>query len=164
LSSSPIPVSPINVKSEGNGLKSVPSPKNSDGYQNGWGDFKLGQTGDEKRNKVQTLLYDALGQPSCPDPVSSAIELAMRIENAMWRLLKTTGKEYIEKYRDLSYNLKDSKNPELRRALFEGRMTAEELVNAEPHELASEALKNREQMRGSTRKTRQDQTGIRKRA
>jgi len=143
MPSSPHPVSPLSVKIDGfgNGIKSsTPSPKN-ESYQSGWGDFKLGQLGDEKRNRVQRLLHEALGQPSSADPVSSSIELAMRIENAMWNQLRTTGKEYIEKYRDISYNLKDPKNPELRRALFEGRMTAEELVNAEPHELASESLK-----------------------
>jgi len=104
------------------------------------GDFQIGRTQDSTRDKVQGLLLSALGAP--PPGAVSPIELAVRIEHAMYEMYGT-GKDYSTKYRSLSFNLKDVNNPELNRALFEGRMTPEAFVTAKEEELASEELKKK---------------------
>ena len=46
-------------------------------------------------------------------------------------------KEYKAKFRQLSFNLKDAKNPDLRRSVLSGETGAEELLRMESEELGS---------------------------
>ena len=54
---------------------------------------------------------------------------------------KATTQEYNEKFRALSFNLKDATNPDLRRRLYRGTISAEQLVTMSAQELAPSALK-----------------------
>ena len=46
-------------------------------------------------------------------------------------------KEYRQKVRSLSYNLRDDSNPELRARVLQGEVAPERLVSMTPNELAS---------------------------
>jgi len=109
-------------------------------FQSGHGDFIIGSTADERRNKVQRLLLQALGTPM-KEPQINPVEIAIRIEAAMQMKYQKDPNAYRQKYRDLSFNLKDDQNPDLKASLFDGRLPPEDLVHMEPHELASEELK-----------------------
>jgi transcription elongation factor S-II len=126
-------------------------------YESGIGTFELGKTGDSKRNKVQELLLQAF-QPAPPPTKEmdylSAEELVLRTEYAMFKKFRSTP-EYTQKYRVLSLNLKDPKNPELRLSIYDGRIPPELLVEMDEKDLASGELK---QQREADRKYARDAT------
>jgi transcription elongation factor S-II len=99
-------------------------------------EFKVGQTGDATRNKIQSALCDAIG--SDDGSYISAAEVAVRIEQHMYGIFKDTGANYKQKFRDLVFNLRDPKNPELNQALLKCQFEPEALVVASNAELASE--------------------------
>jgi transcription elongation factor S-II len=73
------------------------------------------------------------------------VTLACEIELAMHASLDGVSAKYKSKYMQLSFNLKDPKNPDLRRKVVLGEITPAELISASPEELASDAKKEENQ-------------------
>lgn len=118
-------------------ISSSSSPSNKDSHHSSSGDFRLGKTGNETRNKIQKLLFDSIGGSSG----DWEVELACRIEAAMWSQYKDTNAAYKTKYRELAMNLKDAANPDLNDALLAGAWTPEQIVSMSSKDLASQSLK-----------------------
>jgi transcription elongation factor S-II len=97
----------------------------------------LGRTGDGTRNKIQQLLFDALGGSAG----EWEVELAVRMERSMWSMYGDTSQAYRVKYRELAMNLKDPLNPDINDALLCGAWTPEQVVSMSVKELASQSLK-----------------------
>jgi transcription elongation factor S-II len=98
----------------------------------------VAQTGDRTRDMVQKLLYKSLGG----DDGVARENLAKEIEQAIFDLFgRNTNTEYKAKFRTLSANLADEKNPELNEMLFQGNMTPHALVRTSPLDLASASLR-----------------------
>ena len=60
------------------------------------------------------------------------------VEDAMSEKWKDLGKEYKAKLRQLAFNMKDPKNPDLRRAIARERLTATTLIDLSSEELGSD--------------------------
>lgn len=101
-------------------------------------------TGDTMRDKVRTLLTDALYRPG-EDVVparAAVFPVVVAIETAMFETLKGVSQDYKIKFRELKFNFKDEKNRELREEVLGGslapgdvvRMTSKDLANAEKKE------------------------------
>ena len=97
----------------------------------------LGATRDNVRNKIQQLLFEAVGGSAG----TWETELAVRIERAIFAQHGDTGAGYKNKYRELAMNLKDKSNPDLNDALLCGAYTPEQVVSMSVKELASKQLK-----------------------
>jgi len=127
------------------------SPSSCPNYEEGHGMFRVGETKDDVRNKVQRGLFDALtvNAPSGGEKIEvGQAELAVRLENAMLQKYKGTAKEYRDHYRALSANLKDKANPDLTRNLYLGFLQPEAVIHMKITELASSELqKQRKQER-----------------
>ncbi len=67
--------------------------------------------------------------------------LAVQIETAMFKQNKGVNAQYKTKYRSLSFNLKDSTNPDLRRKVLDGTISGACLVEMAPEDMASDARK-----------------------
>jgi len=96
--------------------------------------------GDNIRQQVQKLLREALGDKG-PDDTAEPDELATNIEEALFQQFGSTDREYKAKYRSLSFNIKNPKNPDLRANLLQGLISASKLVTMSAQEMASEELK-----------------------
>eukprot|EP01130_Rhizamoeba_saxonica_P002771 TRINITY_DN12533_c0_g1_i1.p1 TRINITY_DN12533_c0_g1~~TRINITY_DN12533_c0_g1_i1.p1 ORF type:complete len:305 (+),score=84.28 TRINITY_DN12533_c0_g1_i1:39-953(+) len=105
-------------------------------------EFK-GNTDNGKRNKVQTLLYKALGQCNIPGVSITSAILAENIENALLEKYPDAGKEYFSKFRTLHFNLKDPLNQGLRDTLYMGNIPIDRFVDMSPDELANPELQEK---------------------
>ena len=111
---------------------------------------ELERTGDSIRDKVRKNLLDALLLSRTKESVeveddNKEVTLARDIELAMHASLDGVSAKYKSKYMQLSFNLKDPKNPDLRRKVVLGDITPDELISASPEELASDAKKEENQ-------------------
>jgi len=111
-------------------------------------------TGDPTRDAVRKAIVKAL-KPKDEVKHSNYKHIAYSIEDSMFALWGT-GREYTQKYRDLSWNLRDPKNPELNEALLAGEILPQRFVNMSADELASskvklERTKSREWMKQANR-------------
>ena len=111
---------------------------------------ELERTGDSIRDKVRKNLLDALLLSRTKESVeveddNKEVTLACDIELAMHASLDGVSAKYKSKYMQLSFNLKDPKNPDLRRKVVLGDITPDELISASPEELASDAKKEENQ-------------------
>jgi len=111
---------------------------------------ELERTGDSIRDKIRKNLLDALLLSRTRDNVeveddNKEMALACEIELAMHASLDGVSAKYKSKYMQLSFNLKDPKNPDLRRKVVLGEITPAELISASPEELASDAKKEENQ-------------------
>ncbi len=105
-------------------------------------------TGDTVRNKVRTnlvtALYRAVGEGADLTDASTsgskaAIDIGVSIELALYAGHNGVSAGYKAKFRQLHFNLKDEKNPDLRRRVLEGIIAPEILITLTPEELASDA-------------------------
>jgi len=92
------------------------------------------------RQQVQKLLLEALGDKG-PDDSVEPDKLATEIEEALFQHFGSTNREYKAKYRSLSFNIKNPKNPELRCSLLQALVSPSKLVTMTAQEMASEELK-----------------------
>jgi transcription elongation factor S-II len=77
--------------------------------------------------------------PSAP---SDILELAKSLENAVFTNYKRkTDQQYKRRIQSLYLNLKDKKNPGLRRRVISGEISTARLATMEPSEMASEERK-----------------------
>ena len=102
--------------------------------------------GDTIRDKIRTRLFDALCMAR-QEGVASGDEgpLASAIEQAMFDTMDGTSSQYKTKFQQLHFNLKDAKNPDLRRKVVLGIIDADALLQLAPEELASDAKREENQ-------------------
>eukprot|EP00741_Cyanophora_paradoxa_P002271 tig00000571_g2203.t1 len=112
--------------------KAAPAAGGSDGGN-------IPQTGDKSRDKCRKDMADALALVGTPDRADQ-IRVAVAIESAMFAEYKGVNKQYTTKYRSLLFNLKDDKNPELRKKVLYGAIEPAKLIKMEPKELASDQM------------------------
>ena len=95
--------------------------------------------GDEVvRSKVRAKLTEALSVGLAAERKAEAEGAATRAEEAMLILFAGTGADYKAKARELSFNLKDKLNENLRRSVLDGSIAAEQLVRMSSTQLANE--------------------------
>ncbi|CAI0474777.1 unnamed protein product [Linum tenue] len=103
---------------------------------------------DPMRDKVRELLAEALakvvGEVDDDDDITrevgarDPIRVAVSVESAMFdKLGKSNGGQKL-KYRSIMFNIKDPKNPDLRRKVLLGQINPERLMTMTPEEMASE--------------------------
>ncbi|CAN0925981.1 Transcription elongation factor TFIIS [Linum grandiflorum] len=101
---------------------------------------------DALRDKVRELLVEAMEKVSAEvdnnlkHEVESCdpIRVAVSVETTMFEKLgKSNGAQKV-KYRSIMFNLKDAKNPDLRRKVLLGQVNPEMLITMTPEEMASE--------------------------
>ncbi|CAF1120155.1 unnamed protein product [Adineta ricciae] len=85
-------------------------------------------TSDEVRLKSRELLAAAFSVSELPEGSADPVELAARIEDAIFQELKDTGNKYRNRIRSRISNLKDLKNPKLRTNALLGIITPERLA------------------------------------
>jgi len=88
------------------------------------------------RDTVRALLMESLA-PKEDDGDLDPMEAASQIEEVLYSIFKSANKDYKAKYRSLSFNLKNKKNPFLRRAVLTGDISIEKLCQMSAHEMAS---------------------------
>lgn len=72
------------------------------------------KTGDDTRDKIRKLLAEALAAALTQDMFGDPCAMAVSVEEAMFTQNGGVNAKYKAKFRTLSFNLKDPKNPELR--------------------------------------------------
>ncbi|CAF1535378.1 unnamed protein product, partial [Didymodactylos carnosus] len=98
-------------------------------------------TKDEVRLKSRDLLAAALSVSEIPEGSADPVELAARVEDAIFKEIRDTGVKYKNRIRSRLANLKDLKNPGLRNNVLLGYITPERLAVLTADEMASEDLK-----------------------
>ncbi len=96
-------------------------------------------TGDKMRDKVRDLLSKAL-EINAEDK-SDCLTVAAAIENAMFKKFNGNGPPYKNKYRSISFNLKDAKNQKLRDSVLKRELPPSRLIEMSNQELANDELK-----------------------
>jgi transcription elongation factor S-II len=98
-------------------------------------------TGDNVRNKVRSNLANALAKAFAEGPIEGKdpVDAAVAVEQALFEANRGVTASYKAKFRQLHFNLKDEKNPDLRRRVLEGGLDPETLLTLPPEELASDA-------------------------
>ena len=109
-------------------------------------------TGDTIRDKIRNNLFDSLcicrnteNVDVEGEPGKMEAELAGKIELCMYSSLDGVSAKYKAKFRQLYFNLKDPKNPDLRRRVMLGEYSPTELITASPEDLASDAKREENQ-------------------
>ncbi|KAF6170298.1 hypothetical protein GIB67_042988 [Kingdonia uniflora] len=101
---------------------------------------------DSVRDKIRELLAEALCRVSTEaekdilDEVNAVdpLRVAVSVESVLFEKMgKSTGPEK-NKYRSIMFNIRDSKNPDLRRRLLLGQVKPEKLITMTPEEMASD--------------------------
>ncbi|CAF3094299.1 unnamed protein product [Rotaria socialis] len=99
------------------------------------------QTHDEIRLKSRDLIASAFSISELPEGSADPVDLAGRVEDAIFKDIKDTGVKYRNRIRSRISNLKDLKNPNLRTNVLIGFITPERLATLTAEEMASDALK-----------------------
>ncbi|GBG88969.1 hypothetical protein CBR_g48579 [Chara braunii] len=111
---------------------------------------KVSCCGDATRDKMRSLLCEALVMvhtEAVNDPRlyrSDAARMAVLVEDTMFRKFGAKSrdlKDYKAKYRSISFNLKDPKNPDLRRRVLFGEITPDMLMELSAEDMASDQRK-----------------------
>ncbi|XP_057477219.1 transcription elongation factor TFIIS-like [Actinidia eriantha] len=101
---------------------------------------------DATRDKIRELLLEALSKvPGEADEdykdevdASDPMRVAVAVESVMFEKMgRSTGAQKV-KYRSIMFNLKDPKNPDLRRRVLLGQVKPEILIDMTPEEMASD--------------------------
>lgn len=98
------------------------------------------------RDKIRELLLEAFSKVSgeadedLKDEVdaSDPIRVAVSVESVMFEKMGRSNGAQKVKYRSIIFNLKDPKNPDLRRKVLLGQVKAERLIDMSPEEMASD--------------------------
>lgn len=99
-------------------------------------------TTDSVRTKCRDLLVNALQTDDDHKNIGADCEhLASQIEDLIFQEFKSTDGKYKARLRSRISNLKDQKNPELRRNVLCGNITPERIANMTAEEMASAELK-----------------------
>jgi len=99
------------------------------------------ELGDPLRDRTRELLAEALalcvGSAGVYASRADCAATATAIERAMANKWTDVGKEYKAKFRQLSFNLRDPKNPDLRAQVADGLIDPVSLLDLAPEQLAS---------------------------
>ena len=99
------------------------------------------ELGDPFRDRTRELIAEALalcvGMEGVYASLKDCAQTASAVEKAMSNRWTDCGKEYKAKFRLLSFNLKDPKNPDLRRSVADGVIDPVTLLDMSPEELGS---------------------------
>ncbi|XP_063064909.1 transcription elongation factor A protein 2 [Engraulis encrasicolus] len=99
-------------------------------------------TTDSVRNKCRELLVAALQHGDDYKAIGADCEhLAAQIEDFIYQEFKSTDMKYKSRLRSRISNLKDQKNPDLRRNVLAGNISPERIANMSAEEMASAELK-----------------------
>lgn len=98
------------------------------------------------RDKIRELLLEAFSKVSgeadedLKDEVDACdpIRVAVSVESVMFEKMGRSNGAQKVKYRSIIFNLKDPKNPDLRRKVLLGQVKAERLIDMSPEEMASD--------------------------
>lgn len=101
--------------------------------------YKLGETGDDMRNRVQKMLHGVFSMCEGADG-DAAIATACKCEEALFQKHGDSGGAYRAQIRVLLFNLKDPSNPDLKKNVLSGIISGHNLVHKDVAELASVAL------------------------
>ncbi|XAR55728.1 hypothetical protein NMG60_11035909 [Bertholletia excelsa] len=101
---------------------------------------------DAIRDKMRELLLEALSKvPSEADEdikdevdACDPIRVAVAVESVMFEKMGRSNGAQKVKYRSIMFNLKDPKNPDLRRKVLLGEVKPERLITMTPEEMASD--------------------------
>lgn len=101
---------------------------------------------DALRDKIRELLVEALSKVAGEAeeemiPVVNdcdPIRVAVSVESAMFEKLGRSNGAQKLKYRSIMFNIKDPKNPDLRRRVLLGEVKPERLITMTPEEMASD--------------------------
>eukprot|EP00457_Paulinella_chromatophora_P010015 gb/GEZN01010099.1/.p1 GENE.gb/GEZN01010099.1/~~gb/GEZN01010099.1/.p1 ORF type:complete len:362 (-),score=75.41 gb/GEZN01010099.1/:146-1231(-) len=99
----------------------------------------VGCTGDKIRDKIQQSFYEALGTGQ----ETIRAEVAVQIENAMFKQCRGTSAQYKAKFRTLIWNVRDPKNPELNMSLLDKQISPEQFVNMDENDMCSSEVKKK---------------------
>ncbi|XP_039010640.1 transcription elongation factor TFIIS-like [Hibiscus syriacus] len=106
----------------------------------------MAKCNDPLRDKFREILVEAFskvpsevdkekfGQVNACDP----IEVAVAVESVMFEKMGKSNGTQKFKYRSIMFNLKDPKNPDLRRKVLLGEVIPERLISMTPEEMASD--------------------------
>ncbi|XP_045548812.1 transcription elongation factor A protein 2 isoform X2 [Salmo salar] len=99
-------------------------------------------TTDSVRTKCRELLVAALQTDDDHKTIGTDTEnLAAQIEDCIYQEFKSTDQKYKSRLRSRISNLKDQKNPDLRRNVLAGNISADRIANMAAEEMASAELK-----------------------
>ncbi|XP_040185649.1 transcription elongation factor A protein 2 isoform X1 [Rana temporaria] len=99
-------------------------------------------TSDSVRTKCREMLTAALQTDGDYNAIGSDCELlAAQIEEVVYGEVQNTDMKYKNRIRSRIANLKDSKNPDLRKNVLCGAITPEQIANMSCEEMASNELK-----------------------
>lgn len=98
------------------------------------------------RDKIRELLLEAFSKvPGEADEdlkhevdACDPIRVAVSVESVMFEKMGRSNGAQKVKYRSIIFNLKDPKNPDLRRKVLLGQVKAEKLIDMSPEEMASD--------------------------
>ncbi|XP_069099336.1 transcription elongation factor A protein 2 isoform X3 [Pleurodeles waltl] len=99
-------------------------------------------TSDSVRNKCREMLIGALQLDNDYIAIGADCEhIAAQIEDCIYKEIKNTDLRYKNRVRSRISNLKDSRNPELRKNVLCGSITPEQISQMSSEEMASKELK-----------------------
>lgn len=99
-------------------------------------------TTDSLRLKCREMIANALKLAEMPDGVVDTPEsLAEKAEEAIFQEFRNTDAAYKNRLRSRVYNLKDSKNPQLRENVLRGVISPQRLATMSSEEMASAEMK-----------------------
>lgn len=92
------------------------------------------------RDRVQKMLHGVFVTECEGDGKEEAIKRSCLCEEALLRKHGDSGSNYRAQIRVLLFNLKDASNPDLKKNVVKGIISADDLVNKDVKDLASAAL------------------------
>ncbi|CAL9687996.1 unnamed protein product [Knipowitschia caucasica] len=92
------------------------------------------------RDTLKEILTQRLKESNLNVSVEKAHEIAKKTERELFHLYKDTDSKYKNKYRSLTFNLKDTKNNVLFKKVLKGDISPGNLIRMSPEELASKEL------------------------
>ncbi|MQM17322.1 hypothetical protein Taro_050290 [Colocasia esculenta] len=108
---------------------------------------------DELRDKFREIMAEALSKvhgeapEEMKDEVAACdpIRVAVSVESLMFEKLGRSNGAQKAKYRSIMFNMRDSKNPDLRRRVLLGHVKPPQLITMTPEEMASDDRKRQNQ-------------------
>jgi transcription elongation factor S-II len=105
---------------------------------------KIDAVPEPKPGDIRSILREKLNVILEAGDDSAKIKMACQIEEHMFvKHGRDSGQSYREHFRSILFNLRDSKNPELKRELLESSLTPSDLVRRTPEELGSAEQRKR---------------------
>lgn len=99
-------------------------------------------TTDALRLKCREMLSNALKNENPEDNIDSPESLGEQIEDAIYKEFRNTDMGYKNRIRSRVYNLKDTKNPQLKLNVLGGLVLPKKIANMTSEEMASSEMKN----------------------